>query len=96
MSCHFGKLKNIVHAHSYALNGHELEHVFSEKDLGVTIDCNLRFDDHMTEKIKKANLILGLIRRSFSYMDFELFKQLYRTFVRPHLKYAHVIWSPHL
>ena len=97
--CHvlsLGKLENIVHAHPYVLNGHELEHVFAEKDLGVTIDCDLKFEDHIAIKIKKANSLVGLITRSFSYMDCELFKQLYTTFVRPHLEYAHVVWSPHL
>jgi len=45
-----GKLnENIVHAHPYVLNGYELEHVFAEKDLGVTIDYDLKFEDHMAE-----------------------------------------------
>ena len=39
---------------------------------------------------------MGLIRRSFSFLDCHLFKKLYTTFVRPHLEYAHSVWSPHL
>ena len=60
----------------YSISQHELEHVFEEKDLGVTID--------ISAKVKKANSIVGLIRRTFSFLDCKLFKKLYTTFVRPH------------
>ena len=36
----------------------------------------------------------GLIRRSFSYLDKEMFTNLYKSLVRPHLEYANVIWHP--
>ncbi len=39
---------------------------------------------------------MGLIRRTFSFLDMETFKQLYTSFVRPHLEYAQPVWSPHL
>ena len=39
---------------------------------------------------------MGLIRRSFSFLDCDLFRRLYTTFVRPHLEYAQSVWSPHL
>ena len=97
--CHvltLGKFENITHTQNYKLNEQILEHVFDEKDLGVRIDSNLTFDDHISEKVKKANSIVGLIRRSFSYLDCALFKTLFTTFVRPHLEYAQAVWSPHL
>ena len=50
----------------------------------------------MSEKINKANAVMGMIRRTFSFLDCHLFKKLYTTFVRPHLEYAHPVWSPHL
>ena len=39
---------------------------------------------------------MGLIRRSFSFLDVSLFKKLYISFVRPHLEYAQAVWSPYL
>ena len=71
-----------------------MDHVFDEKDLGVTIDSNLTFEDHIATKVRIANAMMGLIRRSFSYLSCYLFRKLYLAFVRPHLEYAQVVWSP--
>ena len=96
--CHvltLGKLEHVKHTQRYCLSGNELEHVFEEKDLGVTFDNELKFEDHISAKVSKANAITGLIRRSFSFLDGHLFKRLYTTFVRPHLEYAQSVWAPH-
>ena len=60
----------------------------------MTIDHELKFEDHISKKVSKANSIVGLIRRSFAHLDGKLFKQLFTTFVRPHLEYAQAVWSP--
>ena len=39
---------------------------------------------------------MGLIRRTFSFIDCYLFKKLHIRFVRPHLEYAQAVWAPHL
>ena len=97
--CHvltLGKLENIRHAHRYVICNNEMEHVFEEKDLGVTIDYGLKFEEHISKKVQVANSIVGLIRRSFSFLNCETFKRLYTAFVRPHLEYAQSVWAPHL
>jgi hypothetical protein len=67
-----------------------------EKDVGVTFDCQLSFDPHIQRVVSKANQMLGLIKRSFTYLDKDTFLKLYKAFVRPHLEYANVIWYPFL
>ena len=57
-----GKIYKIVHNHRYELYDEELEQVFEEIDLGVTIDHELKFEDHISKKVCKANSIVGLIR----------------------------------
>jgi hypothetical protein len=37
----------------------------------------------MSEKINKANSIMGLIHRTFTYIDEPTFLMLYKTLVRP-------------
>ena len=97
--CHvltIGKHSNIVHAHPYSLAGNQLEHTFIEKDLGVLIDSDLSFEEHISKQVNKANSMLGVIRRSFDYLSPKIFCTLYSTFVRPHLEYAQSVWSPKL
>ena len=37
-----------------------------------------------------------MIRRAFTEPDNDTFLRLYKTFIRPHLEYANVIWNPYL
>ena len=71
-----------------------LEQVTSEKDLGVTVDNKLLFKEHITEKSAIANRNLGVIFKSFTYLDKEMFLCLYKSLVRPHVEYATTVWSP--
>jgi hypothetical protein len=50
---------------SYDFIFHNLTQVQEEKDLGVTIDHNLGFRKHMSEKISKANSMIFLIKSNF-------------------------------
>ena len=89
-----GAHENIKHCHLYKIDDIEIEHGFQMKDLGVTIDADLRFDDHIHEIVKKANSMMGIIRRSFSHLDSKLFKLLFPAFVRSHLEYNQAVWAP--
>ena len=46
-----------------------MERSKEEKDIGIVIDEKLSFDQHINEKGNMANTILGVIRRSFEYLD---------------------------
>ena len=67
-----------------------------EKDLGVYIDNELSFKNHVAQITAKANRIVGIIRRSFDNLSEELFVQLYKSLVRPILEYGHSVWNPYL
>ena len=82
--------------YNYILDGQSLEHVKSEKDVGIVIDQQLKFDLHILQKVNKANSIMGIIRRSFKYLTADMFVMLFKALVRPHLEYANTVWSPHL
>ena len=85
---HIGKGKN---HHSFQLDQNMLENV--KKDLGVIID-KLKFHTHTSASVKKANSILGLIKRSFLALDEDTLTLLFTFMVRPHLEYANIIWGP--
>lgn len=73
-------------------NKTEIERVSSEKDLGVTIDDKLKYREHITQKASIANRNLGIIFRTFTYKDKDMFLDLFKSMVRPHLEYATQIW----
>ncbi len=50
----------------------------------------------MSTQVNKANRILGLIRRTFTYLDKDTFLKLYKALVRPHLEFPNAVWSPFL
>jgi len=84
--------------HEYIIKEGQNENVIntceSEKDLGVTFDNDFKFDVHINNVINKANKMIGIIRRTFSYLDNTTFLNLYKALVRSHLEYANCIWSP--
>ena len=73
----------------------KLKNVIGEKDLGIYFESNLSFAEHIASKVKKATSVAGLIRRSFTYLDKDMFRTLFTTIVRPHLEYGAPIWNPH-
>ena len=80
----------------YNMEGHQLNYSACEKDLGVHIDNKLNFDRHISNAINKANRVMGIAKITFDYMDNEVFQQIFKGLVRPHLEYASSVWSPHL
>ena len=96
--CHHVHIGENTEASKYKMgsgdNRNTIKRVESEKDLGVFIDEKLNFRDHITNKVNIANRNLGIIFRSFTYMDKEMFLNLYKSMVRPHIEYATQVWSP--
>jgi len=80
--------------HQYAMGSKAIENVKNEKDVGVSFDSELKFNEHISLKVNKANQAIGMIRITFTCMDPNIFIPLYKSYVRPHLEYASVIWSP--
>ena len=77
-------------------NKHRLKKTEVEKDIGVFIDEKLSFESHIVNKVNKANSMMGVIRRTYEYLDEKTFLLLYKALVRPHLEYANQIWAPSL
>jgi len=79
----------------YFLNGAELENVSEEKDLGVIVSDDLKWEKQCSQTVAKANIVLGLIKRNFTDRSKETIIPLYESLVRPHLEYCCPIWNRH-
>ena len=97
LKCHHLHIGNLDTEFKYEMTTSEgkavIEQVKSECDLGVTVDSRLKFRDHINKKVSIANRNLGIIFRTFTYIDKEMFLNLFKSMVRPHLEYGSPIWS---
>ena len=63
--------------------------VSEERDLGIVFDGDLKFTSHVNQIVMKANMSLGIIKRTFASRDIHTVRLLYVTLVHPILDYTH-------
>jgi len=81
---------------TFQLDGKVLKHSPMEKDLGVLITEDLRWDNQVRAATAKARGTAHSLSRALVSKDARTWASLYRTFVRPHIEYASSAWIPHL
>ena len=52
----------------------------------------LKFSSHIVTQVKKANKMMGLIRRSYTHLDITSFRDLFNSLIRPQLEYCVSTW----
>ena len=78
----------------YMLDGHIIDEPNTVRDLGVIIDTDLNFQDHIRSIVQQASVRASVVRRSFKNTSVAFHVQMYKTFIRPLVEYAMPVWSP--
>ena len=81
-------------ATNYSLKGHILQNEDSTKYLGVELQSILSWNRHIDQTVKKANSMLGFLRRNLRISNEHTKTSAYRSMVRPLLEYRSTVWSP--
>ena len=82
--------------HNYTMANQQLIITEVQRNLGITITRDHKWQKQNEKSCKTANRIQGFIARNFNYKSTELMIPLYKSIVRPHLEYVVPFWSPHL
>ena len=67
-----------------------------ERDLGVIVENSGKYSEQCVMSVKKANAMLGIIKRNIHFKSKEVIVKLYKSLVRPRLEYCIQAWNPHL
>ena len=80
---------------NYRLKGHILELQDRTKYLGVDLQSSLSWKNHIDRISKKANGMLGFLRRNMRSRKEDTKANAYFTMVRSNLEYCSAVWNPH-
>ena len=65
--------------------------ILTDLTIGVTIDCGLNFNLHISNVCKKASQRIGVIMRLRNLIPTEAKLHLFKAAILPHLTYCHLV-----
>lgn len=75
------------------LNNTQVSTVSNEKVLGVVIDNNLTWAEHVSKMAKKMSTNIWLMSKIKYYLSLEHRLIFYKSYIQPHLDYANIVWG---
>ena len=78
---------------SLHLNNDELNMITNDKVLGIIIDNNLTWSQHVDKVCKKITTNLWLLSRIKEYLTIPQRVQFYKTYIQPHIDYCNTVWG---
>jgi len=72
----------------YFMDAVQLQVVHEEKELGIVVINDLKWENRCVAAVKQVNKVLGMIKRSFTDRTKETIMALYKSLLRHHLEYC--------
>ena len=95
--CMYLRITNKLHpyVYDYYMNDLHIQQVEHAKYLGIIIDKNLTWSEHVKKVVNKANSVRGFLQRNLTKCPLPIKSSCYLSLVRPILEYTCAIWSPY-
>ena len=84
-----------IFQHNYKLGNSILQETQSHTYLGVDINKDLKWNNHINRISAKGNRTLGFIKRNLNSCTEDIKSMAYKTLVRPTIEYCSAVWDPH-
>ena len=75
------------------IGNHEIKRVNSTKFLGVQIDANLTWKEHVDDICTKISRTIGVLNRLKETVPRRIHLTLYNTMILPYISYCNIIWG---
>jgi len=85
--------KNISDSREIFLDGCKLNRVCKATFLGITIDENLTWKNHITDICSKCSRSIGVLNKVKSFLPKRSLHQLYCSLVLPYINYGILLWG---
>jgi len=95
MKCSHLYINGITNSHNVSMLLDKLATVDSVKDLGITVDSELKFGKHIGNIVAREHARANLIHKCFFSRDAQTLMRAFIVYVRPLLEYGSCVWSPH-
>ena len=76
-----------------SINGNPIKQVFQAKSLGVTIDENLSWNEHIKEISRKIASGIGAIKHIRHFVPIATLQSVFMALVQPYFNYCCVVWD---
>ena len=86
------KVKKTVHP-PLLFNKVSVTWTSSQKHLGIILDNQLKFDDHIKIVFRKISKTIGLLRKRHNFLPRAALITIYKAFIRPHLDYGDILYD---
>ena len=89
-------VKELPFAHQYYnINGNTIAFSENERDLGVIVSSNFKWNEQHDKILKKAHQMLGFTKRTCHFIiDVRKRRSLYLSLVRSNFEHGSIIWRP--
>ncbi|CAM1312392.1 Uncharacterised protein r2_g2279 [Pycnogonum litorale] len=85
--------KTKLNKFTFLINNNKIDRVKSVKFLGLTLDEDLNWKDHVKKLRSNLNKYIRLFYRIRSFMPMNLLRNLYFSYIHSHLTYANEVWG---